>query len=238
MTLSKKKESDELQNRIFELEALNKDLKYELDSCKWQMEEISKQDEEIRTLHQNTRKLKHDMRNHLMVLASYINSGDMENAREYISGILDKLNAVRSYVETANPLLNHILNDKLEICSKEGIDVKVSVGKAAFDRMKGIDFSAVFANAIDNAIECERSEANKEIVIDVYENKGYDVISVKNRISASVLDVNPEMRSTKEDHEKHGFGVKQIKETVELYDGMTDFYEENGFFIVNIFIPK
>ena len=46
------------------------------------------------------------------------------------------------------------------------------------------------------------------------------------------------MRSTKEDHEKHGFGVKQIKETVELYDGMTDFYEENGFFIVNIFIPK
>jgi chromosome segregation ATPase len=111
MILSKKKESDELQNRIFELEALNKDLKYELDSCKWQMEEISKQDEEIRTLHQNTRKLKHDMRNHLMVLASYINSGDMENAREYISGILDKLNAVRSYVETANPLLNHILND-------------------------------------------------------------------------------------------------------------------------------
>ena len=238
MTLSKKKESDELQNKIFELEALNKDLKYELDSCKWQMEEISKQDEEIRMLHQNTRKLKHDMRNHLMVLASYINSGDLENAREYISGILDKLNAVRSYVETANPLLNHILNDKLEICSKEGIDVKVSVGKATFDRMKGIDFSAIFANAIDNAIECERSEANKEIIIDVYENKGYDVISVKNRISASVLDVNPEMRSTKEDEEKHGFGVKQIKETVELYDGMTDFYEENGFFIVNIFIPK
>ena len=238
MTLSKKKESDELQNKIYELEALNKDLKYELDSCKWQMEEISKQDEEIRTLHQNTRKLKHDMRNHLMVLASYINSGDLENARDYISGILDKLNAVRSYVETTNPLLNHILNDKLEICSKEGIDVKVSVGKAAFDRMKGIDFSAVFANAIDNAIECERSEVNKEIVIDVYENKGYDVITVKNRIASSVLEVNPDMRSTKEDDEKHGFGVKQIKGTVELYEGMTDFYEEDGYFIVNIFIPK
>ena len=72
----------------------------------------------------------------------------------------------------------------------------------------------------------------------VYENKGYDVITVKNRIASSVLEVNPDMRSTKEDDEKHGFGVKQIKETVELYEGMTDFYEEDGYFMVNIFIPK
>ena len=234
----KKKELEELQNRIYELEAENKDLKYELDSCKWQMEEISKQDAEIRDLHQNTRKLKHDMRNHLMVLASYINNSDIESARDYISEILDKLNAVRSYVETSNPLLNHILNDKLEICSKENIDVKVSVGKASFDKMKGIDFSAIFANAIDNAIECERNQDKKEIVIDVYEKKGYDVISVKNRIAESVLDSNPELRSTKPDGEKHGFGVAQIKETVELYEGMTDFYEEDGYFIVNMMIPK
>ena len=42
----------------------------------------------------------------------------------------------------------------------------------------------------------------------------------------------------KTDSEKHGFGVNQIKEIVEAYSGMTDFYEEDGFFIVNMFIPK
>lgn len=248
----KKKELEELEQKLLELAAQNKDLKYELDSYKWQMEEISRQEEEIRQLHQNTRKLKHDMRNHLMVMVSYMNSGDYENARKYVSEILDKLNAVRSYVETGNPLLNHILNDKLEICRQEGIDVKADIGKAAFEKMKGIDFSAVFSNAVDNAIEASRKENRKEIVISVYEKKGYDVISVKNRISKSVLDENPELRSTKNigeggvgldggavtDGEKHGFGVNQIKEIVESYGGLTDFYEEDSFFIVNMFVPK
>ena len=246
----KKKELEDLEQKLLELSAQNKDLKYELDSCKWQMEEITRQEEEIRQLHQNTRKLKHDMRNHLMVMASYMNSGDYENAKKYVSEILDKLNAVRSYVETGNPLLNHILNDKLEICRQKGIDVKADIGKAAFGKMKGIDFSAVFSNAVDNAIEAARKEERKEIVISVYEKKGYDVISVKNRISESVLEKNPELRSTKSSSgtsdsgddelasEKHGFGVSQIKEIVELYEGMTDFYEEDGFFIVNMFIPS
>ena len=244
--IKKKKELEELEQKLLELAAQNKDLKYELDSYKWQMEEISRQEEEIRQLHQNTRKLKHDMRNHLMVMVSYMNSGDYENARKYVSEILDKLNAVRSYVETGNPLLNHILNDKLEICRQEGIDVKADIGKAAFEKMKGIDFSAVFSNAVDNAIEASRKENRKEIVISVYEKKGYDVISVKNRISKSVLDENPELKSTKNigeggvtaDGEKHGFGVNQIKEIIEFYGGLTDFYEEDGFFIVNMFVPK
>lgn len=228
---------EELENKILDLQAENKDLKYELDSYKWQMEEINKQEEEIRQLHSNTRKLKHDMRNHLMVMTSYINSGDYENAKNYISEILDKLNAVKSYVETGNPLLNHILNDKLEICRQEGIDVKADIGKASFGKIKGIDFSAVFSNAVDNAIDCEKKETRKEIFIHVYENKGYDVITVKNRISDSILKNNPNLKSTKENPEKHGFGVNQIKEIVESYEGMTDFYEEDGFFVVNIFIP-
>ena len=73
---------------------------------------------------------------------------------------------------------------------------------------------------------------------------------MKNRIAESVLEKNPELKSTKnigggraglDDAsacEKHGFGVNQIKEIVESYGGLTDFYEEDGFFIVNMFIPS
>lgn len=235
---SNKKNTKELQEKLLSLEAENKDLKYELESYKWQMDEISKQEEEIKLLHQNTRKLKHDMRNHLMVVTSYINNADYQSAKNYISEILDKLNAVRSYVETGNPLLNHILNAKLEMAILEGIDVKVEVGKASFDKMKGVDFSAVFSNAIDNAIEHERIEPKKELVIKVFEKKGYDAFTVKNRISNSVLDINPELKSNKPESDQHGFGVRQIRDIVDAYEGLTDFYEKDGMFIVNVFIPK
>lgn len=235
---SNKKNTKELQEKLLSLEAENKDLKYELESYKWQMDEISKQEEEIKLLHQNTRKLKHDMRNHLMVVTSYINNADYQSAKNYISEILDKLNAVRSYVETGNPLINHILNAKLEMATLEGIDVKVEVGKASFDKMKGVDFSAVFSNAIDNAIEHERIEPKKELVIKVFEKKGYDAFTVKNRISNSVLDINPELKSNKPESDQHGFGVRQIRDIVDAYEGLSDFYEEDGMFIVNVFIPK
>lgn len=69
---------------------------------------IRKQESDIRSLHQSARQLKHDMRNHLMVLAAYLNDGDYEAAKTYTSEILDKLNVMHSYIETGNALLNHI----------------------------------------------------------------------------------------------------------------------------------
>lgn len=234
----KRKVISELQERLLELDAENKDLRYELDSCRWQMDEIQKQEEEIRQLHQNARKLKHDMRNHLLVVASCINHGDYEGAKNYTSEILEKLNAVQSYVETGNQLLNHILNEKLQLARECNIDIKVEIGKASFSRMKGIDFSAVLNNALDNAIEGAKKEERKEINIKVFEKKGYDAFSVRNRISASVLEKNPHLLSTKTETDAHGFGVRQMKDIVEAYEGLTDIYEEDGFFIVNVFIPK
>ena len=46
--IRKKKDLEELEQKLLELAAQNKDLKYELDSYKWQMEEITRQEEEIR----------------------------------------------------------------------------------------------------------------------------------------------------------------------------------------------
>ncbi len=234
----KREEISRLRERMLELAAENKDLRYELESYRWQMDEIRKQEEEIRSLHQNTRKLKHDMRNHLMVVASYMNSGDYEDAGNYISEILEKLNAVQSYVETGNQLLNHILNEKFRIARDCGIDVKAEIGRASFSRMKGIDFSAVLNNALDNAIESAKTEEHREIVVKVFEKKGYDGFSVRNRLSASVLEKNPQLVSTKKEKGAHGLGVRQIKDIVESYEGLTDFYEEDGFFILNVYIPK
>ena len=61
---------------------------------------------------------------------------------------------------------------------------------------------------------------------------------MKNRITASVLAENPELISSKNEKDLHGFGIPQIKEIVDSYNGMYDFYEEDGFFCVGVFIPQ
>ena len=52
------------------------------------------------------------------------------------------------------------------------------------------------------------------------------------------MDKNPELSSTKKETDLHGFGIPQIKEIVDNYSGMYDFYEEDGFFCVGVFIPQ
>ena len=237
----REKEFEELSEKYDRLYSDYQELKFSLREMKANADEIEKQSEEIRQLHESMRGLKHDMKNHLMVTLSYLNDGDEEAASAYISQIINKLNAIHSYIETGNSLLNHILNEKLSEARTDGIDVKVEVENLAFERMESMDFSALLSNMLDNAIgasllEKEKEEA-AELIVKIYKNKGYDSIVVKNRVSESVMERNPELKTTKGDSDEHGKGIPQIRDIADKYEGMCDFYEEDGYFISCAFIP-
>ena len=216
------------------------ELEYRLAKQSAEVTHASLQEEEIRTLHQNVRKLKHDMKNHLMVIASYLNAQEYEEAKAYASEILDKLNAVHSYVETGNSLLNHILNEKFEYARRKGIPVKAEIENLSFDKMKSMDFSAMLSNMLDNAIEASEKEITikPELVVNIFKKNNYQVICVKNRISKSVLEKNPKLCSTKEEGHMHGMGIPKTKEIAENYQGIFDVFEEDGFFCTSVFIPQ
>lgn len=235
-----KKEYEELEKKYLKLFAENSEIKYELSTYRAEAENIYKQDAEIRELHQSVRRLKHDMKNHLMVIGSYLNTKDFEAAKEYTSEILDKLNAVHSYIETGNLLLNHIVNEKFAYAREKGILVKAEIENLPFEKMQSIDFSAMFSNMLDNAIEASEKELGKkaEIMVHIFRKRGYDVVCVKNKISSSVLAENPNLASTKKDESMHGMGIAQTKGIIEKYHGMCDFYEEDGYFCSCAFIPQ
>ena len=226
------------KERYLELLAEKSELEYQLSKQAAEVTHASLQEEEIRTLHQNVRRLKHDMKNHMMVLASYLNSNDYEAAKTYTSEILDKLNAMHSYIETGNSLLNHILNEKLELARNGGISILAEIETLSFANMRSIDFSALLTNLLDNAIEASQKEERPELRIRIAAERGYQTIRVKNRITGSVLKSNPNLETTKEEKDLHGMGIRQIQEIVDNYNGMYDFYEEDGFFCVGVFIPQ
>jgi len=232
------KELETQKEQYFALLAEKSELEYLLSKQTAEATHITLQEEEVRSLHQNVRKLKHDMKNHMMVLASYLNSNDYEAAKAYTSEILDKLNSMHSYIETGNSLMNHILNEKLECARSHGISVQAEIETLSFSNMRSIDFSALLTNLLDNAIESSKREPLPELRIRIAEERGYHTIRVKNKISSSVLEANPELTSTKAEKELHGLGIIQIKEIVTAYDGMYDFYEEDGYFCAAVFIPQ
>lgn len=226
---------EEKYARLFEEKS---ELSYELADLKASAEQLREQDTQIRQLHENIRHLKHDMKNHLMIIVDFINEGNFDLAKAYTSEILDKLNAVHSYIETGNSLLNHIINEKLELARTKGILIKAEIENLSFERMGSLDFSSLLNNLLDNAIEACEKESTPELYVNITRRRGYHAIIVKNKISNSVLRENPDLQTSKAEKKDHGIGVSLIKEISEKYGGMCDFYEKDGFFCSCSFIPE
>lgn len=235
----------ELQREYTKAMAESSELSYACDRLLEREEKFRSQDEEIRKLHKSARMLKHDMRNHFMVLSSYLAAGEYEAARLYSSEILDKLNTMSSYVETGNSLMNHIVNEKFQLAREQGIRIKTEIENLSFERMKSIDFSALLNNMLDNALRaCGLEEEDKrELHLHISSQRGYEVICVRNRIAESVLERNPALLSSRQEEASremgiHGMGIPGMKEITEGYNGILDLYESEGFFCVSAYIPK
>lgn len=237
-----KKEYDELEKDYNRILAEKLDLEYKCAHLESESAQEREQKEEILKLHESARKLKHDMKNHIMVITAYIKDNQYEQAKEYLSNILDKLNNMYTYIETGNSLMNHILNAKLEMASNMDIHVKAVIENLSFSMMESVDFISVLSNLLDNAIEgC--SGKYKELHVEISRRRGYEAILVKNSIEASVLDINKELKSTKVlELTKaldivHGYGILQIKNLAKKYEGICQFYEENSMFCACVMIP-
>ncbi len=230
--------NEALEDKVSELLAEKLELEYQYEELLRKYEEQQYQKEEIDQLHENTRRLKHDMKNHMLVLANYLNQENLQEAKQYLSKVMDKLNHIYSYIETGNTILNSCINTKLEMAHQMGISFKAEIENLSFSKLDSIDLTSVLMNLLDNAIEACQKEEKKEIQIQIIKKRGYETILIKNLIAESVLQNNKDLKTTKSKNLKeHGYGLAQIRSIVKMYQGMIDIYEEEGWFCCFIAFP-
>ncbi|MCD8188517.1 MAG: ATP-binding protein [Ruminococcus sp.] len=150
----------------------------------------------------------------------------------------NKLNFKYDSVNTGNRVVDIVSNTKLMQCRNEDISVIVCSSKFETD-IKDVDMCSLLGNIFDNAIEaCRKVEKNREIYFEITQQKKYIHIILKNSIKKSVLESNPELKTTKVQKKIHGYGLKSVRDIVNKYNGMIEIYEKNGLFIMDIWIPS
>ena len=181
----------------------------------------------------SVRALRHDLSNHLISISQYIKSGEDDKALSYIERISGNLPDAPTFTDTNNPTLNAILDLKRMSCQKENISLKCYIQKdlAPFDDTA---FSTVFGNIMDNAIEAERDEPQKEIRLSLESKGSYLHITVQNRIQAPVLVNGMLPDTTKRDRHNHGLGMYSVTETVTRNDGAINIYEKDGWLVIDV----
>ena len=240
--IKERKRRKELEENYSEADAMltqyisdNIDMNKQMECLKDDFAMAKAMAKEINAVQEQSRRLKHDMKNHTMVMLSYFEENKIDEARTYAGEILDKLNKMYTYVNVGNALLNYIINNKLSKAKEDGLQIKAQIENLAFDYIEGVDFSALLNNMLDNAITAALESEAKKLEVNITSCKGMDVITVKNSIDNSVLEKNPEFISTK-DEPGHGYGMKQMKTITEKYNGDIDIYEKNDMFVVSVML--
>lgn len=178
--------------------------------------------EKLDRVTKETRAIKHDMKNHLIVIRGLAEKGEMEEVKDYLDSIQSKMDNVEVVVHTGNSIVDSIVNEKLEIAKTKGIEMIVDMALDKEIKVSAIDLCVMVANSLDNAIEaCDKILPDSKRQIKIYGRcqHGYLSFVISNTVAKNVFINNNTVVTDKIDKLNHGFGLQNIKNSVKRNGG-------------------
>lgn len=197
------------------------------------------------------RRLRHDMANHLQTLLAL----PQQQKDEYIRGMIDNPALMQVLSWCGDSTVNAVLTEKESLMQQKKIKFSAKVDIARELPFEKADLCAIFANALDNAVEgcMNLEEPLREIHLDARLGKGILAVNIKNACEDNrageqsaqgknvQADADPaKMRlpkTTKKDVENHGFGLQSIQRTVKKYGGNMEIRREEQSFHLFLYLP-
>ena len=176
----------------------------------------------------------HDMKNHLLVLE---NKENTEETQKMAKTLREQIENYEEYTHTGNDFLDVIIKDKTRIAKEKNIDFIVAVDFNNIEFIEPLDISTIFGNSIDNAIEGVEKLPEEKRVVFIKTGKINDFLSIviENNYDSKIKLENK--KTTKKNTFLHGYGIQNIKNAVEKYNGTCTITKENEKFILKILIP-
>ena len=217
------------------IEILEERMKESLLTDKYQMElsyfgDIQKSLEHIS-------RLRHDFKNHLIVLDSYAAQNQTQKLRGYLSQITSELEISR-LICTPDDLISSILNTKNAVCQRLHITFEVICD---FPDRYFSDFAAItiLGNILDNAITAAAEAKDRQIKLSLLQADYYLAISCTNTHSGAIHEKNGVFLSTKTDTSSvHGLGIGNVRKCITDLNGTLDIRYTDQEFTMDILIPN
>ena len=187
-------------------------------------------------------RLAHDLKHQIAALRAEV---DPQHAAAGFEQLERSVAEYSAQQHTGNPVLDVILTTKTRTCDERGITfTAVADGSLlAKSNMTSMDIATLFGNALDNAIEATSRLADPQqrlIRLALYAQGGFTVIRAENYFDDSTplsRDAAGNLRTTKRDASRHGFGVKSIRHIAAQYGGEVSIHAEDHWFTLTVLIP-
>ena len=188
---------------------------------------------EMMKKNRDIRKFRHDYKNNLFSLETFIENEKYDDAKKYIEELNGSLEKTKNKYATGNFLADAIISDKADNAAEFKIEIDFS-GTIPMDGISNSDLCTILANSLDNAIRACKSIAPCRIVISSRENSKGVIIKIKNPVKEKVEIKDNKIKTTKSDKENHGIGIENIKKTAGKYGGYVELSCDDSFFEIEI----
>lgn len=221
----------------------NEQNKYQLENAVLETFNEQQRDyfEQLLKKEQGTRQFRHDIIAELMQIKNFCAKEEYAELEAYVEEMLRDISAISKYdYDVGNEIINIILNYYLlPIKDKCKIEVRGYISDSL--DISGRDLCILVSNLIKNAVEAvvQVTDAEKYIFFEIKCGKLYLQMNMKNTCLEENGNIEDgKILTTKKDKENHGFGLKNIENTVRKYEGEATYRKENGYFVSEIRIKN
>lgn len=202
----------------------------------YENELVARQFEEINNTYHEMRGWRHDYRNHMQVLKTYIDREQWEECSRYILEMDQDLSSVDHVIKTGNVMADAIVNSKVSLARTRKISLDVTARIPENLPVSDVEFCVLFGNLMDNAIEaCEKIEETKERFIRIY------IGMFRKQFYISVTNATNQKQRVGKYYslkgEGHGFGLYRIDKIIKQKQGYLNRKDEPGVFATEIMLP-
>ena len=185
----------------------------------------------------DTRKIKHDMKNHMYAIKNMAKNNMSKDIITYTNDILGKIEGEKVYINTGNYLIDGILNVKFEEMKNQGIDFKYDVKIPEGIKLPEFEVITILGNLLDNAIEgVKLIKDNRYIEVFISYKDSNLLIKIVNTFDGLVIKDKKGFISRKGEKAYHGIGLENVREQVEKSNGYMNIDTGNCMFTVDLFI--
>lgn len=189
-------------------------------------------------IYENQKKISHEYKNKLECISGLFYNKNYEELGQYLQKLQFEMSD--NLVDTNNQIVNAIINNKIAECKKKNILLTIKVDNLAYINIIDDDIVIIISNLLNNAIEASEQCINKRIIfLKFIQDQSDIIISVCNSSDHKVLMDDGKYKTTKiMDRNLHGYGIPNIIDVIQKYNGDYVIKNENGFFEFTIVIPN
>ena len=222
-----------LYNKFLSIIEENTNYRFKLELDKMEQEYSAKLDDKLNQLHS----LRHDMKNHLIVIDGYASQHNDKKIHEYIHNISKDLSLTNT-VDSGSHIVSALIAEKEDKAKSQNIRCEINISTPGIN-IDDFSITTIIGNLFDNAIKAASECEYGWIRFSLTQTGSYMNIVIENSYSGNIIENNGEFTSTKNDKVlPHGIGIKNVRKVVSNLNGHIDFSYASGYFSVKAELPN